>query len=698
MPPADSFPRQSARTRRFTLGQPRTPVVSADGSRVLFLRSPGGSDPMTCLWVYDVTAGAERLLVDPARLLAGGDEDLPAEERARRERARETAGGIVGFAADRAASLAVFSLSGRLWTVDVATGATRELVGAGGIVDPRPDPTGRHVAYVRDGVLFAVPAGGGEPVLMAAEGGDPVAWGLAEFVAAEEMGRLRGYWWAPDGSRLLAARADHAPVQRWWIADPAHPDRRPVAVSYPAAGTPNADVTLAVLGLDGSRVDVEWDRATYPYLAVAAWTDDGPPLLAVQSRDQRRLLVLALDPDTGATARVDELVDDRWVDLVGGVPRWLDGRRLVTVVADGDAYRLAIDGEPVSPPDLQVRDVRSVADGAVLFTASADDPTQVHLWRWFDGRLGRLTDVPGVHGGTAAGGTTVITSATLDRDGSRLTVEAAGRPARVLTSYAETPVLTPRVTMLTLGPRRLRAGLVLPREHRRGERLPVLMAPYGGPHAQRVLAARSMWLEAQWFADQGFAVLVIDGRGTPGRGPQWERAVHGDLATPVLEDQVDGLLAAGEAVPDLDLSRVGIRGWSFGGYLAALAVLRRPDVFHAAVAGAPVTDWRLYDTHYTERYLGDPTAQPAAYDATSLLTGAHSLRRPLLLVHGLADDNVVVAHTLQLSARLLEAGRPHAVLPLSGVTHMTPQEEVAENLLLLQVEFLHRALGVSPPG
>ncbi len=222
----------------------------------------------------------------------------------------------------------------------------------------------------------------------------------------------------------------------------------------------------------------------------------------------------------------------------------------------------------------------------------------------------------------------------------------------------------------------------------------MLLDPYGGPHAQRVLRSHAAFLSAQWFADQGFAVVIADGRGTPGRGSDWERAVHLDLATPVLEDQVDALRLAAAVHPALDLSRVAIRGWSFGGYLAALAVMRRPDVFHAAIAGAPVTEWRLYDTHYTERYLGDPTVDARPYAATSLLPIADELTRPLLLVHGLADDNVVAAHTLQLSSALLAAGKPHEVLPLVGVTHMTPQEVVAEHLLLHQLDFLRRALGL----
>ena len=190
-------------------------------------------------------------------------------------------------------------------------------------------------------------------------------------------------------------------------------------------------------------------------------------------------------------------------------------------------------------------------------------------------------------------------------------------------------------------------------------------------------------------------MIVADGRGTPGRGRAWARAVKGDLAGPVLEDQIAALTSVAAVIPDLDLSRVAIRGWSFGGYLAALAVLRRPDTFHAAVAGAPVTEWRLYDTHYTERYLGTQPDGPdrSAYDESSLLHDAGALRRPLLLIHGLADDNVVAAHTLQLSQRLTESGQLHSVLPLTGVTHMTPQESVAENLLTLQVKFLHQALG-----
>jgi dipeptidyl-peptidase-4 len=290
----------------------------------------------------------------------------------------------------------------------------------------------------------------------------------------------------------------------------------------------------------------------------------------------------------------------------------------------------------------------------------------------------------------------VVRSAVLGEPGALTHV--AGGPA--IASAAQRPLVTLNVRLHHYGDHHLATAVLLPAGRSAGDGgplLPVLMDPYGGPHAQRAVAAHNAHLTSQWFADQGFAVVVADGRGTPGRGSEWERAVLHDLASAPLDDQIEALRAAAADYP-LDLERVAIRGWSFGGYLAALAVLRRPDVFHAAVAGAPVTEWRLYDTHYTERYLGDPTVDATPYAATSLLPLADELTRPLLLVHGLADDNVVAAHTLQLSNALLAAGKPHEVLPLVGVTHMTPQEVVAENLLLHQLDFLRRSLGLTEGG
>jgi dipeptidyl-peptidase-4 len=684
----DSFPRQKARTRNFTLGAPRSFQVGADGARVAFLRSPGGDDPRTALWVFDVEARRERQIADPVALAQGESESI--EERARRERARETAGGIVSYAVDQTARIAVFSLEGRLFVADLVAGGARELDAPRPVFDPRPDPAGRQVAFVHDRALHVVALDDGQVRRIAGEARDTVSWGIAEFVAAEEMDRRRGYWWAPDGGALLACRVEEAPVRRLWIADPAAPAGPPRAVRYPSAGSANASVEVHVLRLDGSpAVRVAWDAAAYAYLARAVWDAHGP-LIVVQSRDQRRLVVLAVDPLTGETSSLGGQSDDAWVDLVPGAPRRLPDGRLVTVAGVDDTLSLLIDGHPVTPESMEVREVLAVSGDEVLFAASTE-PTEVQVWRWDAERgLSALSSGPGNHTATGAGGVRVIGSRTLGHDGTRWSVDR-----HEVESRAERPVLKPAVRLLTVGERGLRVGLVLPRGHERGRPLPVLMDPYGGPQHQRVMSDRHRWLEPQWLADQGFAVIVADGRGTPGRGRAWARAVRGDLAGPALEDQVEALNAVAALEPDLDVTRVGIRGWSFGGYLAAVAVLRRPDVFHAAVAGAPVTDWRLYDTHYTERYLGiEPDgADREAYERSSLLSDAPSLRRPLLLIHGLVDDNVLVAHTLSFSQRLTESGRLHAVLPLTGITHMTPQEAVAENLLTVQVEFLRRALG-----
>ncbi|MGW1670016.1 prolyl oligopeptidase family serine peptidase [Streptomyces sp. NPDC002324] len=711
----ESFPRRHARTQRFTLGAPRAFSVAPDGSRVVFLRSSSGTDRAQKLWVLDLADGEERVAADPGTLLAGSAEKLSAEERARRERLREGGAGVVGYATDAAVELASFALSGRLFVAELRAGTARELSVPGPVIDPRPSPDGRYVAYVARGALRVVGTRTGDDVALTEEESENVTHGLAEFIAAEEMGRSRGFWWAPESDRLLVARVDDTPVRRWWISDPAQPERDPQRVAYPAAGTANADVRLFVIDLSGTRTEVVWDRVRYPYLAHVHWSAAGAPLILVQARDQRSQLFLAVDPDTGATRMVHADEDPHWLDLFPGVPSWSPSGQLVRVADEGGARVLTVGERPLTGPQLHVRAVLDVADADVLVSASAGasaaDPEtgEIHVYRVNELGVERVSQEPGVHSAVRAGGVTVLVSAVPDRAGTRVQVlrdgdrremgvSPAGGWGKVTTvaSYAEDPGMSPRVRFTQGGARRVPCALLMPRDYDGATPLPVLMDPYGGPHGPRVLAAHNAHLTSQWFADQGFAVVVADGRGTPGRSPAWEKEIDGDF-TLSLDDQVDALHDLATSHP-LDLSRVAIRGWSYGGWLAALAVLRRPDVFHAGIAGAPVTDWRLYDTHYTERYLGDPTANAAAYARSSLITGEGlsapaEPHRPLMIVHGTADDNVVFAHALRLSSALLAAGRPHEVLPLSGVTHITPQEQVAENLLLLQVDFLKRSLG-----
>jgi dipeptidyl-peptidase-4 len=376
-----------------------------------------------------------------------------------------------------------------------------------------------------------------------------------------------------------------------------------------------------------------------------------------------------------------------------------DGTLLRAGYSD-DTRRLFVGERSVTPAGLQVLGVIGTGERTVF--AATTEPTEQHLFACDHetGAVEQLTREPGVHGGVMGGGLLAVTSETLDSDRTTVRVYAGDRLLATTRSLTWQPAFAPRVTLLSAGERELRTAVIMPRDSRRPPgRLPIVMDPYGGPLTRRVLKARRLFHEPQWLADQGFAVVVADGRGTPARGPRWERAIHLDVAT-TLDDQVAALEAvAGRYPGELDTDRVGIRGWSFGGYLAALAVLRRPDVFKAAVAGAPVSDWRYYDAVASERYLGHPDDHPDAYQRTSLLPLAAELRRPLLLVHGLADDNVHPRHSLLLSRELLAAGREHSLLLLPGVTHMVWQPPVIMRLFQAQAQFLRRWLAAGlPPG
>jgi dipeptidyl-peptidase-4 len=670
-------------------------TVARDGSRVVFLRSGGPQDPADALWLLDVAAATERLVADPAALFD--------------DATRPPADGIATYATDPTCRVAVFPLAGRLFRADLVNGDVVDVPTAGPAVDPRPDPTGERIAYVTGGTLRVVEPDGADSLLAGEDGG--VCWGLAEFVAAQEFDRRGGYWWAPDGRSILAARVDDARVPRWHLHDPGDPDSAPKTMAYPRAGGPNAEVSLHLLDLDGGWVDVHWDRETYPYVVSVDWAE-GAPLITVLRRLQQHGLVLAVDPRTGETQVHAELADPRWVEPIAGTPCHLaDGRVLVggELAHDGyDARCLFADGTLLTPPTLYVRRVlgRLPNDGGppdLLVEASDGEPSQQHLFRvrtavnvgGVDTR--RLTGEAGWHIGAIGGDVIVVGAVSLDHPGTRWTVRRGDAEIGVLRSLAATPPYAPRPALERVTDRRLPAAVLYPRNHVAGRRLPVLLDVFGGPGRQEVLTARSRWLERQWWADAGFAVVTVDNRGTPGVAPSFEKVIHRRLADVILTDQVDALDALAGKHPDLDLERVAIRGFSFGGWLAALGVLRRPDVFRCGVAGAPVSDWALYDTAYSERYLGLPADAAEIYAHHSLLELANEPvhrpadARPLLLVHGLVDDHVVPAHTLRLSAALLATGRPHAVIPMPGAGHHLPNGN-AEHLLGLELDFLRRHL------
>lgn len=703
----ESYPRLAARTMTFTLGIPRSFTVSPDGSRVVFLRADGPTTRTHSLWVYDVETGEERRVVDAAGLLSEAAEELTQEERARRERMRVSTSGVVAYSTDKDVTRAAFALSSRLFVVElVGDPDPRELAVTAAVIDPHIDPTGQRVAYAGDRALHVVDLdGSGDRVLVGPRDDEPaeVSWGMAEFAAAEELGRARGFWWAPDGEWLVVERCDETPVLVWHISDPLHPERPPVRQRYPQCGTANAIVSLALVDLDGRCTAVDWcsdsetEGVVLEYLADVRWVGDAP-LLTLLTRDQRRLEYRRVDPATGATTLLRAFTDEQFVEPLPGTPQALDDGRIVAFLDDGDTERLAVDGAGFTPDGVQVRELLAADDTGVFAVVSPSVATIAVARLGYDGSITLLSDAGGVALGAVGGGTVVVQQRTLDDVGVRVSVTSRDAEPGSIACLNDRPPLRPNAETMQVGSRDYPTTLLWPTGHERGSRrLPVLMDPYGGPHGQRVMNSAQAYLASQWYADQGFLVIVADGRGMAGRGPAWDRLAYHDFIG-TIDDQAEVLLEIAARYPDdVDTSKVAIRGWSFGGYIALAGVLTRPDVFAAAVAGAPVSDQRLYDTCYSERYLGHPDTDKDVYDANDLTLLADRLTKPLMMIHGLADDNVAIAHTLKMSQALLEHGKPHEVLPLSGITHMANSEAVAENLALFQLAFLRRALAIEQP-
>ena len=800
------FPRLRARTLRFGCGAPRSAQTVGDGSRALFLRSDGPEDLVTALWLswFDESGEHhETKLADPRELLGAtaDSEDVPAEEKARRERAREGGTGIVGYSADDDGNRIVFTINGRLFLTEIAwndeTGApephTRELAGEWldedpemytPVLNPRIAPDGEHVLYTTGSYLMLVDIGGelGDRITavygvsVEDEDGNPAenTWkiGLAEFVAGEEMDRYDGFWWAPDSQHVLFESFDTADEPTWYISDPADPEKPAAGRRYPRALTRNADVYLTVIalafdendryaGITGNA-DVDWDREAYEYVAAVNWRRGHDPLVLVQNRRQTRdqVLEVAVAADgaaLGATRVLEEHANDQWIDLVHGTPAYTPDGRLVCPLNDmaADTNRLTVDGRPFTPAGWNVRTVLAVTDEDVLAvvqrapeiatevprawagSGAASDAESLfggHDARSFDvvsmgydGSVAPITTEPGQWTASRGARGMVVSGRDMRSARARMrhivtrravggvtdaviaanTSDAANTTditAADITSTAAEPGFTPNVTFTRLGEHRLYTAIIAPSPsspYAHADKLPVLMKPYGGPGFQQVVASQSFYWEGQWWADQGFLVVTADGRGTTGRGPAWDRAIFENMKGVTLADQIEAVNALPEAVsrlnadgrrpgvPAPDLDKVCMIGWSYGGFLSALAVLDAPNVFKAACAGAPPTDWTLYDTHYTERYLG---LDPDVYYRNGIVQDAPKLERPLMLIHGFADDNVTIAHSLRLSQALMAAGRPHTFLPLTGITHMTNDETVAENLLTLQRDFLRDAL------
>ncbi len=714
--PAPGFLRTFAETHGFLLGKPTRIRPTPDGKAILFLRSPP-RDPTLGLYEMDVATGATRELITPADILKGAVEELSVAERARRERMRVTTRGFTTYGLSEDGARILLPLSGRLYIYDRADRKVRALGGSDGaqapVVDPRLSPDGAHVAYVKGHDVFARDVATGRERAITKGGTAETSHGVAEFVAQEEMARFEGYWWSPDGKLIAYQETDHRGLERFTLADPARPEKAPDVFPYPRPGKANARVrlgiTAAVGKTPGRTTWVKWDVTRYPYLARVVWKETAAPLcILVQTRDQREVAFLAVDVKTGATRTLHVETDDAWVALEAGLPRWLPGGGGFLLASERSAKPAlelrTSDGrldKVIVPPDAGFHELVHVAQDGRDITVLTASPVSTALVRYpLHGEGGGGAPTTLTSGKTSAeheavfaknGAVYVDTRTTTDAlSESTVRRSVDGSLVAVLPSTTAQPPFRarPELTVVrTPTGHEFHAALVRPRAFDRARRYPVIVNVYGGPTSLTVKSDERAYLLPQWIADHGAIVVSIDNRGTPRRDRAWSRAIKGSFGAIPLDDQVEALKALGARYRELDLGRVGIYGWSFGGYMSALAVLRRPDVFRAGVAGAPVVEWLDYDTHYTERYLDLPDKNPRGYQESSLLTYAAGLSRPLLLVHGTGDDNVYFFHTLKLADALFRAGRPYELLPLS-VTHQVPDPVVRERLWERIVKFL----------
>lgn len=710
-PPDLRFFRELVETRNYSLGQPVSPRFTPDGKAVIFLRG-GARDPVLRLYEFTLADGKLREILTPEKLLHGAEEKLTAEERSRRERERQSLRGFTSFQLSKDGGKLLVALSSKLYLLTRADSQVTELPGRNWI-DPHFSPDGRAVAAVNGGELHVIDLETLTDVPLTSGATDTIQHGVAEFVAQEEMDRHEGFWWSPDSQSIAYQETDNGGVESRFIADPLHPETPPAKNFYPRAGTNNAKVRLGIVARSGGTTRwLEWDREKYPYLARVVWKEAAAPLcVLVQNRAQQEEILLAADPATGAIRELLRERDPAWLNLDSKpMPVWLkDGRAFLWTTERNGAWQVELhsaDGallRAITPPDFNLDEFIDLDEtNRSIVVAGGPDPRERHLFRFAleaKGEPQRLTSDGGRHDAAFGDEKEQFLhrfNLVDGRAGWEVLRTSDGSKLRTLPSVAERPSSLPKVELTrTEGPRAMDAAIVRPRDFGKGKQYPVILDVYAGPHSKYVIAQADRYMIDQWMADRGYIVVLIDGRGTPGHGREWERAIRGNLIDVALADQVAGLQALAKHEPAMDLKRVGAVGWSFGGYFSAMAVMRKPEVFCCAVVGAPVVTWENYDTYYTERYLGLPSENAEGYRASSVLTYATDLRQPLLLIHGLTDDNVYVQHSMQLSDALFNAGKTFTFLPLLG-THMVSDPVLRLRRQTRIVEFFDSVLKERP--
>lgn len=700
---AENCFQELAATRNYTLGAPTRVTPLPDGKAVLYLRS-GPRDFNQRLYRFDIATGTERELITPAALLGGQEEHVSVAEKARRERMRITARGFVGFDLTHDGKTLLLALSGKLYAVDLASGKPKQLPGEGWIA-PKFSPDGKKVAALKDGEVFVIDLAAAKVVQVTHGASETLRHGEAEFAAQEEMDRRDGFWWSPDSQFIAYEEADLSPVEMHYIADPLHPEAPPAAFRYPRAGTNNAIVRLGVVAAKGGKtVWVPWDNKAYPYLNRVVWAKHGALSLSVMNRAVTEQKLLAADAKTGQTKLLWTERDAAWIELPKGdsYPRYLkDGSYLWASERSGD-WQLEhhrADGSligPITPAGFRFDAIEDINEdtGTIVITGGTE-------------RISR-----GVYRAAITGGTPVALAADRGLNGAEfgdqhsvyahsydLIDGTTGTDIRTLDgktlarvpSAAEAPPFIPGVEYLTVGARGFDALVVRPRDFDASRKYPVIVSEYTGPAAKMVLASPRQSFERQCMADRGYIVVTLDNRGVPGHGRDWLRAIKGNFIDVPLADQADGLKALAEKVPQMDIAHTGVIGWSHGGYFAAIAAMRRPDVYAAAVAGAPPVEWEDYDTYYTERYMGLPQENPQGYRASAVTSYAKDLKIPLLIVSGATDDNVYFQNTMKLTGALLKAGKMYEQIVLPG-THMLADPALKAGESERVMEFFDRTL------
>ncbi|WP_340264932.1 alpha/beta fold hydrolase [Sphingobium mellinum] len=684
--------------------------LSPDGRLVTLLKPRPDEKERLDLWAIDSVTGAQRMLVDSKK--TGSGADLSEAEKMQRERDRSVAGntGIVTYDWAPDGKAVLVPVDGDLYLAALDGRVTRLTNTPQGELNGMVSPKGGFVSFVRDGNLFVQPIGGQERQLTRGAS-DTVSWGIAEFVAQEEMDRRTGYWWSPDDKLIAVAKVDENQVGVVTRMAIGGEGAQVYQQRYPAAGMPNARVELYVMKPDGSgQVKADLGQDLDIYLARVDWSKDGRTLYVQrQSRDQKRLDLLAVDPTSGKSNIVLTERARTWINLSNNFRPLRDGTFLWWSERTGHGHLYHVrDGRwtPLTSGDWDVRDIVGVNEqqGLVYFTGNRETPLEQQLYAaplTGRGALRQLTSSGWWNDAVSDGPVSrfIISRSNAgqpkqvylaDKDGKRLQwiSENAVGGDHPYAPYLARHAASRFGTIKAVDGSTLYTRIMTP-PLEPGKRYPVFMLHYGGPGAGRV--ATNQWVSPiyQYLVDRGWIVFAVDNRGTPDRGKAFEDQIYRAMGTVEVEDQLKAVEWL-KTQPYVDPKRIATYGWSYGGYMSLKLLEKAPGVFAAAIAGAPVTRWELYDTHYTERYLGRPQDRPSAYPSSGALEQAVGIKDPLLLIHGMSDDNVVFDNSTSLMARMQEAAVPFEMMIYPGQTHRVGGPGISVHLWRTIEDFLDR--------